>query len=111
MRKEIRKKEVKLRKNFFPTLIVTIFLWMGVASVIYFVEPDSFGALPLFFFLLFFSFLFTFSLIFANTRRGVLSAIGFTIFLLLRYFGVGNILNFLLIFGILLSFEIYFSRK
>ncbi|MBI2066119.1 hypothetical protein HYT60_01245 [Candidatus Woesebacteria bacterium] len=111
MRREARLKEVKLRKNFLPTLIVAILLWLGVVSIVYFVEPDTFGILPVFFFLIFLALLFTFSLLFAHTRRGALLAVGLTLFLILRYLGIGNILNFLLILGIAITVELYFIKK
>jgi len=111
VRKELRQKKVKLRKNFLPTLIVAILLWLGVVSIIYFVEPDTFGILPVFFFLVFLALLFTLSLLFAHTRRGALIAVGLTLFLILRYLGIGNILNFLLILGIAITIELYFIKK
>jgi hypothetical protein len=108
---KLHKKEVLKRKNFLPTLIVTIFLWLTLGGIVYFLEPDTFGILPLFFILVFFSLLFTFSIIFSQTRRGFLTALGLTLFLILRYFGIGNVLNFLLIAGILITFEIYLSKR
>ena len=79
-----RKKEIKLRKNFFPAMLLTILLWLGVVFIIYFVNPSDLGAVQLFF---------------------------MTIFLVLRYLGVGNILNLLLILGLTITTEIYFSKK
>ncbi|MFZ5932470.1 MAG: hypothetical protein ACOYT7_00050 [Patescibacteria group bacterium] len=111
MRREIRKKEAKLRKNFLPSLIVALLLFSGVALLVYFVEPDTLGALPLFFILVFLSLLFFFSLLFANTRRGLLLSSGLTLFLLLRYFGIGNILNLLLILGIAITIELYLLKN
>lgn len=111
MRREARLKEVKLRKNFLPTLLVAILLWLGVVSIIYFVEPDTFGIFTVFFFLVFLALLFTLSLLFAHTRRGALIAVGLTLFLILRYLGIGNILNFLLILGIAVTVELYFLKK
>ncbi len=108
---KLHKKEVLKRKNFLPTLIVTLFLWLTLGGVVYFLEPDTFGLLPLFFVLAFFAFLFTFSIIFSQTRRGFLTALGLTLFLILRYFGIGNVLNFILIAGILVTIEFYFSRR
>lgn len=96
------------RKNFLPALIVTIFLWLSLGGIIYFIDPDVWGVKIIFFVLCFLACLFTFSTIFANTRRGTLTALGLTVFLILRYFGIGNILNFLLIAGILVATEIYF---
>jgi uncharacterized membrane protein YbhN (UPF0104 family) len=111
MRKDIRKEQIRKRKNFFPTLLLTILLWVLAGGMIYLVEPDSFGAIPIFFILVFLALLFTASTIFANTRRGLITALGLTIFLFLRYLGVGNIINFLLIAGLGLTIEIYFSRR
>ena len=98
-------------KKFFPTLLITIFLWGIIASVVYFIDPQVSGIIPLFFLLIFTTLLFTFSMIFANTRRGFLVALSSTFFLLLRYFGVGNILNLLLIVGVMITVELYSSRR
>lgn len=107
----IRKQQVLKRKNFFPTLAVAIILWILSAGVVYFVEPEQFGILPLFFVLIFLSLLFTFSLVFGNSRRGLITSFGLTLFLVLRYLGVGNILNFVLIAAAILTFELYFVRR
>lgn len=109
--KETRKQKAKLRKNFLPTLILTILLWTSAASLVYFVEPNAFGTIPAFFVVVFFALLFTFSTLFANTRRGFLTALGITIFLILGLLGVGNIINFLLIAGLIIIIEVYFSRR
>ena len=94
-----------------PTLLVAASFWAVIAGVVYFVEPEIFGAIPLFFALVFFALLFTSSLIFGNKRRGVITSISLTLFLLLRYFGVGNILNFLLIVGLATTVEIYLAKR
>jgi hypothetical protein len=111
MKKELRQQQAVRRKNFLPTLLVTIFLWLLVAGIIYFIDPHTFGVLPLFFVLILIAFLFSFSIIFSHTRRGFLAALGLTLFIILRYFGVGNILNLLLISGVIIALEIYFTRK
>jgi hypothetical protein len=111
MRKEKRKKEIKRRKNFFPTLIVLILSWGSIFAVVYLIDPTSLGAVPAFFILVFIASIFTFSTLFANTRRGVISALALTLFLVLRYLGIGHILNFLLIFGLAITIEVYFSRN
>ncbi len=111
MKKELRQQQAVRRKNFLPTLLVTILLWSGIAGIIYFIDPHTFGILPLFFVLVFIALLFSFSIIFSHTRRGFLSALGLTLFIILRYFGVGNVLNLLLISGVIIALEIYFSRK
>lgn len=107
--KALKEKREK-RKNFFPTLIAIFITWGLIAFIIYFIEPENFGAVPLFFLTVFLALLFTFSTLLANTRRGVIFAVGLTLLLILRFFGVGNILNFLLIFGIAVSIEYYFTK-
>jgi hypothetical protein len=106
-----RQKEVKLRKNFLATFIITFLLWLGVAGIVYFINPYENGATILFFLVLFFALFFTFSIIFVNSRRGFVTSTGITLFITLRYFGLGNILNFFLIAGICTAIELYFSKR
>lgn len=107
----MRSQKARLRKNFLPTLLVTILLWGLIGGIVYFVEPESFGAVPFFFVFIFFALLFTFSLVFGNKRRGLIATISLTLFLILRYFGIGNALNFLLITGLAITVEFYLSRN
>ncbi len=109
-RTEKRQLDAKRRKNFLPTIIVTILFWLVIGYLLYFIDPENFGAVPVLFTLIFFALLFTFSIILANTRRGLLTSLGLTIFLILRYFGVGNILNLALLAGVVLAVEIYFTK-
>lgn len=94
-----------------PALIATLFLWLLLGSIVYFLNPHLFLVLPIFFFIVFLSSLFTFSLIFVNKRRGLLISIFLTVFLILKYFGIGNVLNFFLILGILVAIEVYFCYR
>lgn len=110
-RKEKRKEKVRRRKNFLPTLIVTVFLWGITAFFVYFIDPYAFGAVPVLLLAVFLALLFTFSTLFANTRRGLLVAFALTLFLVLRLLGVGNIVNFLLIVGLATTAELYFSKN
>lgn len=105
--KNRRLKEVRKRRSFWPTLVLTVLLVGVLAGLIYFVDPGAAGAVPAFFILTFLFLLFGFSLLFANSRRGLLIASDLTILLILRYFGIGNILNLLLILGITASIEAY----
>lgn len=109
--KERRKKEINKKRSFLPTLIITIILWISLALIIYFSNPENFGLVPLFLILLFLAILFTSSVIFANPRRGLMLAVGITFFAVLRFFGVGNIINLLLIVGILITVESYIWYK
>jgi hypothetical protein len=102
---------IKKRKNFFPTLLVTIVLWAIVGLWIYFIDPDVFAAIPLMLFLVFLALLFTLSTLLGNTRRGFILALGTVSFLILRLLGIGNILNALLLLGLLTTVEFYFIKR
>ena len=106
--RERRKREIKNRKNFLPGIVWSLTLWFILGGIVLLADPDIFGVIILFFVVLFFAFLFSFSLILAGTRRGLIAAAALTLFLVLRYFGVGNLLNGLLIAGAALASEIYF---
>ena len=111
MKKAQRQKLVRDRKNFFPTLAVTILLWIFIFALVYFIEPDIPLIMPLFFILVFLAFLFTFSTALANSRRGLVLSAAVTIFLFLRYLGVGNVINLILIVGIVISLEVYYYKR
>jgi len=107
---ENRKKEIKERKNFFPSLIVTILLWAFIFAIFFLTSPTQTNVLILFFVVLLLALIFSFSLLFSNTKRGILYSLSIIIFLIMRLFGVGNILNFLLLLGFTISLDIYFGR-
>jgi hypothetical protein len=111
MKRKNRQQQVLKRKNFLPTLLITILLWGLLGALVYFIDPSTFAAVPLFFVLIFSCLLFTFSLVFAGGRRGLIGSIAITLFLVLAYLGVGNILNLILIIAIAVAVELYFSHK
>lgn len=105
----------KRRKNYLPTLVLTLVLWLLWGGLIYFVEPElvtnfliPHAYLP--FFMLFWpaSFL-TLAIVLGNSRRGFLVSLGLVLFLGLRLVQLGNVLNFLLILGILIAVDRYFN--
>ncbi|PJE67308.1 hypothetical protein COU95_03115 [Candidatus Shapirobacteria bacterium CG10_big_fil_rev_8_21_14_0_10_40_9] len=98
------------RKNFLPTFLLTILFWLCWIYILLFTAPESNFLLFTFYFLLFLSLFLTFSLIFANSRRGFLLVLGITGVVFLQQIKLLNILNLILLLGILLSFELYFSR-
>lgn len=100
-----------VRKNFIATFLLTVFLW-ATWTIFFLLVPPEYFLTPLAFLLIsFLAVLFTFALLFANTRRGLLVALGVTVFMILRYFEIGNYLNLLLLAGIFLSLEYYLSNK
>lgn len=109
--KDKRQKRIRMRKNFLPTLLIIVLLWSTLFFTVYFVNPTTPGAIPAFFALSFLASFFTFATLFANTRRGLLSAITVTIFLVFGYLGIGNIINLLLLIGLAVTAEFYFWKK
>ena len=101
----------KRQKNYLPTLILTLILWSFLLSFIFYVEPELVKDIfikglyfPFFSLFIPVSFL-SLTLIFGNTRRGLLIAIGLGVFLILRIYELGNILNLLLITGIVIAID------
>ena len=105
-----RKKNIRRRKNFFPTLIITFVSWFAIVAMLYFVNPTTPGVVPLFFLIIFVALLFTFSSLLANSKRGLIIASTTTLFLILRYLGVGNIINLLLLIGLGITSDLYISK-
>lgn len=108
---------MRRRKNFLPTFILIILLWISFALLIIFVEPAmvrdiiiSDAYLP-FFLNLFFALFLTLSIIFARTLRGLITTTAIVIYLILRLHGLGNWLNLVLIIGISFTLERYFTKK
>lgn len=64
------------RRNFLPTVIVNCFLWGTCGLLIYFTNPENFLNIILFFVFFFLALFLTLALIFGNTRRGFLVALG-----------------------------------
>lgn len=107
-----------IQKNFVATFFVTLLLWSALALIFFFVPPEKpfmtegLRFMPLVFLVLsFLALLFAGSLLFANTRRGFLLSLLIIIFMVLRYWEIGNYLNLLLLGGIFLSLEYYLSNK
>jgi len=65
----------------------------------------------LFFLNLFLALFFTLAVFLANSRKGFIVTLGIIIFLILRLFGLGNLLNALLIIATIFSLEYYFTRE
>ena len=106
--KERRRKIVRERKNFLPSLMIMGLLWTTLGAIVYFTDPDVSWFVLLFFGILFFALLFTFSIVLTGAKKGLIAATTLVLFLVLRYFGVGNLLNGLLISGVAIACLIYF---
>jgi len=104
-RKNVAEKKVRL------SFILTVVFWISLLYIFFFVNPENNLAIPIFIVNFFFAMLFTLSIILLNTRRGLIISIAVTFFLILRLVGVGNLLNLILIVGILTALEFYFRKS
>jgi len=111
MKRKERKAQKLKRKNFLPLLVITVIFWLLLGAIIYFLSPDAFGAVFLLFLVIFLTVFFTSSILFANSKRGGVIATSITLFIFLRFIGVGNIVNLLLLVGIVVTIELYFFKK
>ncbi|MCX6816996.1 MAG: hypothetical protein NTZ93_03960 [Candidatus Beckwithbacteria bacterium] len=106
---------IKRRKNYLPTLLLVLILWALLGLMLYFVEPAMvkdilIPGLYLPFFLLFFpASSLTLGIIFNNSLRGLLLAIGITAWLILKVYQLDNWLNIILISGIIITVDRYLS--
>lgn len=107
MHKEIRKQIILRRKNFLPSLIITFLLLLSLISIVYFTDPKQSLFICTFFVNLFTFLFFISSLISANSRRGLIISTCLTLFIVFRYYGIGNILNAVLIAGLGIIADIY----
>lgn len=106
---------IKRRKNYLPSLVLIIILWGLLGALVYWVEPELvkdvlIPGLYLPFFLLFFpASLLTLALLLGNSRKGFLISLGITIGLILRVYRLDNWLNYILILGLMLAVDRYYS--
>lgn len=103
----------KRRKNYLPTLILILVLWSLLVAMLVYVEPELVKDilvpglyLPFFLLLMPASFL-TLAIMLANTRRGFLVSLGITGYLMLRVYELGNVLNLVLIVGMVVAIDRY----
>lgn len=84
MHKELRKQIVLKRKNFLPSLIITILLFISLVSIVYFTNP-KYSIFTVLFFINLFTFLFfVFSLIFISSKKGFIISLCVTILAILK---------------------------
>lgn len=102
---------IKRRKNFLPTLFLAGLSWLGWGFILLKIPPESTFLIFAFFFLLFSALFLTSALIFANSRRGLMTALLIIFVLIFRYYQIGNLLNLLLLLAIFVALELYLSQR
>jgi len=103
----------KRGRNYLPTLILIMVLWGLLGVIVNQVEPELVKdilvqGLYLPFWLVFFpASFFTLAVVVGNSRRGLVIALGLTGFLILRVYQLGNLLNLLLMVGLVVAVDRY----
>lgn len=93
-------------KNYFIAFFLALLFWTGTIATTLWSIPSAI-TIVIFFAILSLALAITFSILFGNTRRGLLITAVIIIFLLLRLIKLGNLLNLTLLIGSALSFELY----
>src|SRR5258708_8871428 len=104
------------KKNFLQTIklsniLISIIFLCSLLFVVLFADPGTIGIIPIFFILVFTSIFFTVSIFSNSLRRKLVVALAVTLFLILQYFKIGNIINLFLIIGIVLLYELYSQKS
>lgn len=105
----------RLRKR--PGLLVgvTVLVWLAIAAMVYFVDPEVVrdllipGSYLLMGVLLFLGFFLLLSIVFLSAKRSLRWTLAIMIFIYLRINGLGSWLNAVLILGFLLSLEGWYT--
>lgn len=106
--------ETKKQRNIIPTILATLLLISLLLFVIYFVDPETFPSIPIFFALIFFSLFSALSIFTKKLIPKLTIGATVTIFLILRYFQMGNFVNLFLLIGLaltILAYESYFKKS
>lgn len=109
--KRVRQKNIKKRWGLLTSFLITTLLWIAVSGIVIFIDPYTDWSIIVFFISLFLALLFTFSLLFQNSRRGLVVSSSLVLFLILRFFGIGNIINLLLLIGLATAVEVFFRKS
>jgi hypothetical protein len=105
--------KIKRRKNFLPALILALLFWGLLGWLVYSFPPANNLLISTFYLCLFLAVFLTSSLVFANSKLGSLVAFWLILFLVFRYFKIGNVLNLSLLTAIffLLGIYLYKARR
>ena len=98
-------------------MVLTIIFWGSLSAMMVLVDPLVIRDFPIanayfgFFLTLFLAVFFIVTLILNNTGRGFLVSLGITVFFILRLIRLGNVVNAVLLFGLLGVIDFYFSNR
>ncbi len=99
------------RKNYLPSLLITIVFWLILGFIFLKVPPGSLIVIGLFFIFLFLSLFFTLSLLLVSSKKGLLFSVGLIVLIFLKKFGQLTIVNGLLFLGIILTLNYVLKKR
>lgn len=97
-------------------IIGIVFFWSVLGFIFFNIDPSSLKDIPFggsYFIVgacLFIALFLTLSLLFLSSRSGLLWSVVITLFLYFRLWGIGSLINFFLIFGVIICLEFYFRQ-
>ena len=112
-RMEQRRKIPERKKRYGWLVFVTVVLWLGVGLMIFLVDPENIrnlivpGSYLIFTSIFFLAVFLLLTIMFLSAKRSLWWSFGLLIFFYLRIYGLGSILNGILIVGILVCGELY----
>jgi|SRR3990167_3862893 len=104
-------------KLVWPSLVLAGMFWLLLGLLVIFVDPTRVadfgiqGSYLLFFGLVWLAIFYSMAILTHSSRRGILAAGGICLFLFFRLKGIGTILNFILLFGLIFAFDRYLRTR
>lgn len=118
MMERMRRKRIpEGKKRFGWLLFLTIFVWLLIAGMVIWVDPENVadlvipGSYFIFGVLLFFGIFLLLAIIFLSAKRSFWWTIAIILFVYLRLLGLGNWFNVLLILGVVVCGELYIKMR
>jgi hypothetical protein len=99
------------KKNILIPAVLGVLAWVGVVATIFVLKPEGIATILFFFSLLFIAIYLSVVIPFSNKRRALLVASLVVSLLLVRYFHLDSIINFVLLVGIFATIEVYFISQ
>ena len=105
------------KKRVLPLVMLTLLLWGALVAMVVWVDPAVIKDWPwqsvyfIFFLVWWLAWFFGLTLVLNNTRRGGLYALATTGVLMLRLIRLGNIVNVMLLVGLIVVIDFYFSNR
>jgi len=105
------------KRQYLPLAILTVLMWVVLGAIVILVDPLILKDFPftnsylIFFIVWFLTWFFSISLILLSSKRGFLYSTMLTIVLMLRLIRLGHVANLVLLVGLTVAIDFYFSSR